>query len=74
MIKQELREFVDKIEIDNELLDTIKEDCLIAEDGYYVFWPQRNSGFYTEYHLLQIFAFLNRSNREWDDGVDEFFR
>lgn len=75
MTKQELRDFFDKVPIDEDMIPKFEQDCIMAEDGYYVFWPTKgNGGYFTEYNLLVLAAYLNKKNREWDDGVDELFR
>ena len=38
-------------------------------DGYMVYVPNDNSGFFNEYTLRMIADFLEEQNKEWDDKI-----
>ena len=48
-------------------------DLLRGDDGYWVFWPNRNHGAYNEYDLLTIANLLREANRLWDKQIQEAF-
>lgn len=40
-------------------------------DGYYVFLPENNSGYFNEYSLKLIINKLTELNKEWDNHVKD---
>lgn len=42
-------------------------------DGYYVFWPKNQGGFWESHHMRLIADFLDELNKAWDDEVKSFF-
>ena len=51
----------------------IKADMIVAEDGFYVYWPQEPMGAYTSHSLRQIADELDRLNGPWQAQIDAFF-
>ena len=49
-------------------------DAVMDEDGYFKFFPNYKGGYYDENFLTEVLNFLKAKNKEWDDGVHEFFR
>ena len=46
-------------------------EFLRDNDGYWVFYPEANGGFYNEYFLTVLLSALESMNEEWDNEVKE---
>jgi major membrane immunogen (membrane-anchored lipoprotein) len=47
----------------------------VGDDGYYVWWDDKNnSGYVPSWILRELADKLDELNKEWDEGVKEFFR
>jgi hypothetical protein len=47
---------------------------MVAEDGYYNFWPLETiTGYYSGDMLLELGNKLNEINKPWNDNITEYF-
>ena len=48
-----------------------RNDIIMADDGYYVFWPVRNHGYITANTLRIIADELDKRNEDWDNIIND---
>jgi hypothetical protein len=47
---------------------------MVAEDGYYNFWPLESiTGYYSSDMLLELGMKLMAVNKDWNDNINEYF-
>lgn len=57
----------------SEYLERIEGDFITNDDGYEVFWPEGNHGYYDPFVLRAIADELDKRNGPWDDQINEYF-
>lgn len=45
----------------------------IADDGFYVFWPDTKGGYWDQMVLSEIVAKLEELNKPWQEEIDRYF-
>lgn len=49
-------------------------DVLMDVDGYYKFWPDKNTtGYWDEESLYSTAEYLKTKNSDWDREIDKYF-
>ena len=63
------------IEKDGNLFvnDKLVGRCYMEVDGYYVFVPLTEGGFWDEFSLRFIADFLEEKNKEWNKRLEKYF-
>jgi hypothetical protein len=56
------------------MLEFCEPDIVTADDGYKVFWPTKNNGYYGAYLLRIIADELDKRNEQWDLEVAAYHR
>jgi hypothetical protein len=68
----DIETLLNSINIDDELKQRIKEDCITMESGHLVYWPDdpvSTHGYLDEYQLLAIAKVLYEVNKPWDEQI-----
>ena len=59
----------------SRLLEAVKDDLLVGDDGYVVFWPAgTGKGAYTSTNLREIADEIDRRNKPWDDQLQKYIK
>lgn len=53
-------------------LERVESDFITNDDGYEVFWPEGNGGYYASHVLRAIADELDKRNGPYDDMVNEY--
>lgn len=48
-------------------------DLVCCDDGYWVYWPEANTGALCSHTLREIFHILEDLNKDWDKQVNDYF-
>jgi hypothetical protein len=57
------------------LISKLKQDndIVMADDGFYCYWPDGAKGFLTSNNLRIIADYLDEENKLWQNNIDNYF-
>jgi hypothetical protein len=55
------------------VIESVKKDIIRNDDGYYVFCPKENGGYYEPHSLRIIADYLDEINKPLDDHINKYF-
>ena len=67
---------MNQIEIEKQsLISKPKQynDIVMADDGFYCYWPDGTKGFLTSNNLRIIADYLDEINASWQKNIDDYF-
>src|SRR5271166_1131228 len=56
-------------EFEQRVRSKVAKDIYMENDGYYVYWPKENNGFWESWALRIVADLLDEMNAEWDKQV-----